>query len=68
MEEKDMAYKDLKKEFDNKVVKLRAICKHEKISDWIREEWAFAHSTGYKVKICEICEQIVERSVRFINK
>ena len=54
-------YDELKNEFDENVKKLRAECTHPDISDWIDEYWAPAHSTGYKVKICNICKKEVER-------
>ena len=54
-------YNNLKEEFDKKVEELRKNCKHEKLSEWMEEWWAVAHPTGYMVKTCRICNQVIER-------
>ena len=36
-------------------------CKHKKLSGWMEEWWAFGHSTGRQVRICVVCEKVVER-------
>lgn len=54
------SYKDLKKEFDKKVKELQEKCPHKK-SIWCEEWWAIAHTTGYKVKVCDFCNKILER-------
>ena len=41
--------------------KLQRECEHSKISDWREEWWAPAHSTGFQVKVCEICEKVMSR-------
>lgn len=40
---------------------LQKNCKHKKLSDWIEEYWAIAHSTGNIVKVCEFCGKIIKR-------
>ena len=54
-------YESLREEFDRKVEELRERCAHPKVSDWTIEYWAIAHSTGYEVKLCEICGTTVNR-------
>ena len=56
-----MSYKELKEEFEKKVELLRKNCKHEKVSDWIRYDWAPGHSLG-ECKICLCCEDIIEKT------
>ena len=43
---------------------LRESCKHEKLTDWIEEQWAPGHSTGRKVKVCKYCEKVMDESRR----
>ena len=57
-------FKKLKKEFDEKVEELRKKCSHKKLSNWMDEWWAMAHSTGFQVKICEICSKIIKRRIK----
>jgi len=54
------SYKELKKEFEEKVKELQRRCKHRK-SIWVEEWWAFAHSTGCQVRVCNFCNKILER-------
>ncbi len=54
-------YKKLKKEFDEKVKELRKKCPHKKLSGWCEEWWAIGHGTGFQVKSCMICNEIVKR-------
>ena len=46
---------ELKDKFDKDLEELQNNCKHEDVTDWLIEEWAPAHSTGYVVKQCRIC-------------
>ena len=54
-------YKQLQKEFDEKVAKLQRACKHKKVSKWMEEWWAIAHPTGFIVKQCLICNKEIKR-------
>ncbi len=54
-------YETLREEFDRKVEALRERCTHPKVSGWMVEWWAPAHSTGHEVKACEICGMVVNR-------
>jgi hypothetical protein len=49
------------------MTQLRASCKHEKVSDWDTEWWALAHSTGFEIRYCKICETILHRKTRCSN-
>ena len=53
------AYERLEKEFDEKVEALQSKCKHKKLTKWMEYHWAFGHSTGTHVKICERCNKHV---------
>ena len=55
-----MTQKELYDKYLQDLASLRQSCKHEKISDWMLECWAPAHTTGRKVKACEICGSVVE--------
>lgn len=57
-------YKKLRERFENEVEELRKECKHEKLSEWIPQMWALAHSTGFEVKVCKRCEKVVEKRER----
>ncbi|KXA90219.1 hypothetical protein AKJ62_01370 [candidate division MSBL1 archaeon SCGC-AAA259D14] len=57
-------YADLKDEFDERVEKLREECDHPEVSDWQEEWWAIGHTTGFEVRVCEICQKIVARRTR----
>lgn len=59
-----VTYKQLKDEFDKRVTELRKDCKHPKISDWMRFEWAIGHDTGIQVKVCKICEKIINERTK----
>ena len=54
-------YNQLQKEFDEKVKELKKKCPHKKLSDWCKEWWAMGHSTGFYVKSCLVCNEIVKR-------
>lgn len=52
--------KQLRDKFNSDLLKLQNACKHKKISDWMDYYWAPGHTTGQWVKVCEICEKVVE--------
>ena len=53
-------YKQLKTEFERKVKELQDKCLHKQ-TKWCEEWWAIAHSTGNEVKICVICNKILDK-------
>ena len=53
--------KELQEEFYRKLKKLQEECNHPELTDWLMEEWAPGHGTGYKVRQCKVCWKIVER-------
>ncbi len=53
------SYNKLKEEFDKKIEALQKKCKHKK-TFWAEHWWALAHSSGYKVKVCDRCHKILE--------
>ena len=55
------SFDELKKDFDKRVRVMQSRCRHEK-SAWMEEWWALAHSTGYKVKVCEFCKKVLRRA------
>jgi len=40
---------------------LQRLCIHPN-STWMNEEFAPAHGTGCTVKVCDICEKVLERN------
>ncbi len=52
-------YNQLSKEFDKKVKELQSKCPHKK-TYWAEHYWALAHSSGYKVRVCNRCRKILE--------
>ena len=54
-------YESLREEFERKVRALRERCGHRKVSGWVEEWWAPGHSTGFEVKVCEICREVVAK-------
>jgi len=51
--------KIIRAECDFKIKKLREQCKHS-TSTICEEQWAPGHSTGKKIKICNVCEKVLE--------
>jgi hypothetical protein len=51
----------LYKKYQADLSELRTNCNHLKKSDWIIEEWAPAHGTGFQVRVCEICGVVIDR-------
>ena len=60
-----VTYKQLKKEFDEKVLELQGSCKHKHLSPWMDVCWAPGHYTGSKVRLCNDCNKKIyeEKSV-----
>ena len=56
-------YENLQKEFDKNVEELRKKCPHKKLSGWCEEWWAMGHGTGFQVKSCLVCNEIVKRKI-----
>ncbi len=40
---------------------LQKNCRHKRLSKWMEEWWAVAHSTGNMVKLCIICGKVIKR-------
>jgi hypothetical protein len=53
------SYGELKQDFEKKVEMLQESCKHKR-TKWYNEEWAFAHSTGRRVRVCLKCNKNLE--------
>lgn len=53
----------LQKEFNLRKEQLQNNCLHPKLSDWLEEWRAIAHTTGYLVQCCEICGKIIHRKI-----
>lgn len=60
-------YKELQKEFDEKVKELKKKCLHKNISVWSEEWWAMGHPTGFEVKSCKTCREIIKRRIACMN-
>ena len=54
-------YEQLEKEFKKKVDELKKNCKHKKLSPWSTEWWAMGHETGFQVRVCKCCREIIKR-------
>jgi len=52
-------YKQLEKEFNEKVKKLQDSCPHKR-KKWMEKWWAIGHSSGYQVNVCLRCNKIVK--------
>jgi hypothetical protein len=50
-----------KDQFNEELVKMQNSCSHAKLSEWIDEYWAPAHSTGYEVQHCNRCDKEIHR-------
>lgn len=51
--------KQLREECERQILKLQEECKHPE-DFWAVEEWALAHMTGRQLRICRICEKVLE--------
>ena len=60
-------YEQLEKEFKKKVDELKKNCKHKKLSPWSEEWWAIGHSTGFEIKVCKICREVIKRRTACMN-
>lgn len=56
-----MSAQKLREDFQRRLMDFQEQCSHPK-SEWMPVMWAPGHSSGYSVKICEICEKELERS------
>ncbi len=54
-----MTTKELRKKCKEDIKELQEICQHPN-SAWMNEEFAPAHGTGRIVKVCGICEKILD--------
>ena len=54
-------YKQLKRKFEKDVLELKKNCKHKQLSNWKNEWWAIGHSTGFEVRSCKKCSDIIKR-------
>jgi hypothetical protein len=52
----------LRDKFQADLKALQASCTHPEVTDWIEEQWAPGHSVGTKVKVCLVCEKVIERN------
>jgi len=57
--EKD--YDQLEKEFNKKIVELKKNCKHKELTGWCEQWWAMGHPTGFMVKACKRCREIIKK-------
>jgi hypothetical protein len=57
---KTKTIKELRDKHRREIEEFQKKCKHSDISGWIDEWWAPGHSTGKQVKVCNICEKVVE--------
>ena len=51
---------------DKEIAELQSKCPHIE-SKWCEEQWAPGHSTGRQLKICDVCEKILEESTPVFN-
>jgi hypothetical protein len=52
-------YNQLEKEFNEKVKKLQATCKHKHLTPWMEVCYAPGHYTGDAVRVCKDCNKRV---------
>lgn len=59
-----ITYKQLEKEFNDKVKEMQKECPHKHISEWCDQHWAIGHPTGFQVKVCDDCrKEIAKRTI-----
>lgn len=51
----------LYEKYQSDLERLQSECKHLEQSDWLNEEWAPAHGTGFQVKVCSFCNKTIDR-------
>lgn len=58
-------HKQLTEEYKKAVKELQESCKHEDGGDWV-PEWGVhkLFSTVYEVRVCNICNQVVDKRLR----
>lgn len=56
-----MSAKELYEKYQADLAELQKHCPHHTASDWLEEQWAPAHGTGFMVRVCENCGFTVER-------
>jgi NMD protein affecting ribosome stability and mRNA decay len=49
------------RKFENRVETMREKCDHIQQSEWIEEGGLLGIPTGYEVRVCSICGQIIGR-------
>lgn len=52
---------EMRKRHQAERVALQTNCQHKELSNWMQEEWAPAHSTGFWVKVCLFCGTLIKR-------
>ena len=57
----DKTVHKMRERHKKEIAAFQAKCKHYVLSGWIEEYWAPGHSTGEQVRICRVCEKVVER-------
>ena len=57
--------KSLYEKYEMDLKELQLNCTHKDVSDWMMEYWAPAHSTGFEVRICNVCGTICERKSQY---
>ena len=55
----DLTAKKIRDKCREDIKKLQKICNHPG-STWMGEEWAPGHGTGRQVKVCDVCEKVLE--------
>jgi len=56
--------KSIRDKCNKDILELQNNCNHPS-SKWMNEEFAPAHGTGCTVKVCDICEKVLERKGGF---
>ena len=54
-----MTAKQIREKCEEDIKALQEICSHPS-SRWAKECWAIGHFTGKSLKICEVCEKVLE--------
>lgn len=51
----------MRKRHEREVESLQENCPHTKLSKWVDEYWAIAHGTGFQIKVCTACGEVVRK-------
>jgi len=51
--------KEIRKKCEADIKELQKICQHPR-STWAEECWAVGHFTGRRIKICDVCEKVLD--------